>query len=111
MGSVGKLTKCAVNAFVVNEIEKLLRPWADGQNREIERNKIYALSVSPAIVNVDAFATNGIAKEFRSGLTTPQPDAWTLAAGGFGVALAEAPGGGHSVTVFPECQLGHEVEM
>lgn len=66
---------------------------------------------SAALAITGLAATEALSEEFRLGLITPPPHVWTLAAGDFGDALAEASDGAHSVTVFPARQLGNEAEM
>ncbi len=70
-----------------------------------------ALMASAALAITGAAVTTASAEEFRIGLITPPSHVWTLAAGDFGAALADASGGEHTVTVFPARQLGNEAEM
>lgn len=74
-------------------------------------NKFNALMASAAVAMTGFGAGQVLADEFRLGLITPPTHVWTLAAEGFGAALAEASGDAHSVTVFPARQLGNEAEM
>lgn len=69
------------------------------------------LMASTAMMVAGFVGSQAVAEDFRLGLITPPPHVWTLAAGDFGEALAEASGGAHSVTVFPAQQLGNEAEM
>lgn len=70
-----------------------------------------ALMASAAVAVTGVAATQAVSEDFRIGLITPPSHVWTLAAGDFGEALAEASGGAHTVTVFPARQLGNEAEM
>lgn len=69
------------------------------------------LMASAAVAVTGVAATQAVSEDFRIGLITPPSHVWTLAAGDFGEALAEASGGAHTVTVFPARQLGNEAEM
>lgn len=70
-----------------------------------------ALMASAAMAITGVAGSSAVAEDFRIGLITPPPHVWTLAAGAFGEALAEASDGAHTVTVFPARQLGNEAEM